>query len=66
MRDDTGETQGRLRLGALTTSALGQFRPGRGQQHVRHVGCTPKSGSKIRVVVSVVMGRGELMMPPGA
>jgi hypothetical protein len=32
----------------------------------RHVGCTPKSGSKISVVASVMTGRGGLMMPPGA
>ena len=31
-----------------------------------HVGCTPESGSKIRVVASVMTGRGGVMMPPGA
>jgi hypothetical protein len=29
--------------------SLGHFRPGRGQQQVRHVGCARESGSKIRV-----------------
>jgi hypothetical protein len=30
-------------------TGLGHFRPGRGQQQVRHVGCARESGSKIRV-----------------
>jgi hypothetical protein len=35
-----------------STSALGHFRPGRGQQYGGHVGCAPKSGSNITVLAS--------------
>jgi hypothetical protein len=31
-----------------------------------HVGYAPESGSEIRVLESVMTGRGGLMMPPGA
>jgi hypothetical protein len=31
-----------------------------------HVGYTPESGSKIRVLASIVTGPDGLMLPPGA
>ena len=37
-----------------------------GSSMSRHVGCTPKSGSKVGVLASAMTGHGGLMMLPGA
>jgi len=44
----------------------GIFDRDEGSSKPRHVGYAPESGSKIRVLASVMTDPGGLMMPPGA